>query len=487
MAIRYKPQDKTQSSPQSRRWGNIHQLSHLKKIAIISLLIALGIALAFFNPLTPKNTERFVSNSNARQSNLPQETLQSSAEIDPNSPIFQESDPPQASQPFRSVPALYDSPQQDSNSKVGRPLSEQERQAIAQTLRINAPATAPLRLEQTPKFILHDTSGELSDDAIDKITQQSKGPLGLGIAAFVSRNGKVTLARSFFDPRRPTATVYEKSADVLSETARNQEIRRVWQATEASLKQAALNQAVASLNVNEASMVKRAAIWLNAPSERAFEAMRSSTSLDGGKTTGVWAISNICDNVLMNRDRAVRMASSPQTAKTLQTSCQKLNSVLTESRKRVASSVHVEINQMRGSECYASNAQVRNYNAQVAASSQIAANGVVPLQTWDRPAYTDAQYQKLALLYLHSALIAGQFPEITTHYWVDQGKFGKIGTHCDPRGFNLTRLYQEISFLLRNPSDMRYGIEPRYGLHPEKGDNVWWSEAALDELPPSAL
>ncbi|NJK48572.1 hypothetical protein HC931_10650 [Candidatus Gracilibacteria bacterium] len=471
MPVHHKSQNRTTSSPENHRWGNLYQLSHLKKIAIISILIALGIGLALVNPLKSINTGRFVSNSVSQESDSPLETLRERS---------------QSSQPFKSVPALYDAPEQASNSKVGRPLSEAEKQAIAQILRVNPPATPPLRFEQTPKFILHDTSGELSDEAIYNLTQQSRGPLGLGIAAFVSRDGKVTLARSFFDPRRPTATVYEKSADILSETARNQEIRRVWQSTEALLKQATLNQAVAGLNLN-VSLVNRAAIWLNAPSERAFEAMRSQTNLDGGKTTGIWAISNICDNVLMDRDRAVRMASSPQTAKTLQTSCQKLNSVLSETRKRVASSVHVEINQMRGSECYTSNAQVRAYNAQVAASARIGANSIVPLQTWDRPAYTDEQYQKIALLYLQSALIAGQFPEITTHYWVDQGKFGKIGTHCDPRGFNLTRLYQEISLYLGNPPEMRYGIEPRYGLHPEKGDNVWWLEAALDELPPSAL
>jgi hypothetical protein len=487
MAIRYQPQDRTKSPSHNHRWGNLHQLSHLKKIAIISILISLGIALAFFNPLKPAYTERIVSNTGSQKSDSPQETLRERVEIYSDRPEPPENTSLESSQPFKSVPALYDSPEQASNSKVGRPLSEPERQAIAQILRTNAPATAPLRLEQTPKFILHDTSGELSDDAINNITQQSQGPLGLGIAAFVNRGGKVTLARSFFDPRRPTATVYEKSADILSETARNQEIRRVWQSTEATLKQAALNQAVAGLDLNEASLINRAAIWLNSPSEKAFEAMRSRTNLDGGKTTGIWAISNICDNVLMNRDRAVRMASSPQAAKTLQNSCQKLNSVLSESRKRVASSIHVEINQMRGSECYTSNAQVRNYNTQVAASAKIGANGVVPLQTWERPAYTDAQYQKIALIYLQSALIAGQFPEITTHYWVDQGKFGKIGTHCDPRGFDLTRLYQEISFLLGNPPETRYGIEPRYGLHPEKGDNVWWLEAAMGELPPSAL
>ncbi|NJQ98407.1 MAG: hypothetical protein HC784_14060 [Hydrococcus sp. CSU_1_8] len=106
----------------------------------------------------------------------------------------------QSSQPFKSVPALYDAPEQASNSKVGRPLSEAEKQAIAQILRVNPPATPPLRFEQTPKFILHDTSGELSDEAIYNLTQQSRGPLGLGIAAFVSRDGKVTLARSFFRP-----------------------------------------------------------------------------------------------------------------------------------------------------------------------------------------------------------------------------------------------------------------------------------------------
>jgi hypothetical protein len=317
--------------------------------------------------------------------------------------------------------------------------------------------------------------------------QQARGPKGIGVETFVSRAGRVTILRPFFDPRRPTATVYEKAADILPESARNREIRQVWRATDKSIAQEALRSAIAGMNLNETSLIRGATLWLDSPSEQAFEKLKakSTVSLDGGKTTGIWAISRICDAALSDGDRASRMASSRQTATTLINSCQKLNSVLKETRKRVASSVHVEIVQARGSECMVSDSQVKGYNTNVPDSSKIAENSVVPLQTWERPAYTDEQYQKVSLLYLLAALEAGQFPEITTHYWVDQGKFGKIGTHCDPRGFDLSRLYQTISDTLLHPFDTIYGIQPQYGLHPEQGDNVWWSEAALGGLPPS--
>jgi hypothetical protein len=390
-------------------------------------------------------------------------------------------------EPLKLVPASFDKSQEQSNSKVGRPLSKQERQAIAQILGKPLSTAPDPTFEQTPKFILHDTSGELSDGAIQEMKQQARGSMGNGIAAYVSREGKVTIARPiFFNQRRPTATVYEKAADILPETVRNQEARRVWRATEASIRQAALKNVVAELNLNESSLINRASIWLNAPSEQAFEALkaRSSASLDGGKTTGLWTIAQICDGVLGNSDGAARMASSSQGSKTLKNACQKLNFVLSENRKRVASSTHIEILQKRGSECWVTNAQVQAYNKTAPDSLKIQANQVVPLETLERSAYSAEQYEQIAHLYLQAALQAGQFPEITTHYWLDQGKFGRIGTHCDPRGFDLMHLYREISLAVGHPQETRYGVEPQYGLNPEKGDNVWWTEAVLGELPP---
>lgn len=446
MAIRFKSKSRASMSSRMHRWDRMHQLEHLKKIAIISILIAASLGFLFFNQ------------SKSVLSDNPHGEVNSQTHQLTSEPLFPQSDRDRS----------YQGP---SNSKVGRPLSDEERQAIAQLLGEPLLPTSTPTFEQTPKFILHDTSGELDDATIQTMQQQARGPMGNGIAAYVAREGQISIARPFFASRRPTATVYEKAADIFPETVRNGEMRRVWQATEPSLRQAALQNAVAGLNLDETSLINRATIWLNAPSEKAFEALkaRSSVNLDGGKTTGLWTIARICD----------RLASSPQAVKTLKNSCQKLNPLLRETRKRVASSVHIELIQKRGSECYVTNAQVKAYNAKVPDHLKISANQVVPLQTWDRPAYTPEQYQQVARLYLHAALQAGQFPEITTHYWVDQGKFGKIGDHCDPRGFDLMGLYQEISFALGHPQETLYGIKAQYGLHPEKGDNVWWIESVF--------
>lgn len=456
MAIYHRFKNRAKLSPRIRRESRQHLL---QKLVVFAILVAISLGLLVFD------RSIFLSSNNLALKER------------------------ERAEPLKLVPAWFDKSQESSNSRVGHPLNQQERQAIAQILGQPLSTDPDPAFDRIPKFILHDTSGELSDSTIERMKQQARGPMGNGIAAYVSREGKVTIARSmFFNQRRPTATVYEKAADILPETVRNREIRRVWSATAASIRQAALKNVVAELNLNEPSLANRASIWLNAPSEQAFETLkaRSSTNLDGGKTTGLWTVAQICNGVLNDSENAARMASSSGTAATLKNACQKLNPVLSENRKRVASSTHVEILQKRGSECWVTNAQVRAYNQNVPDSLKIQANRVVPLETLDRPAYTDEQYEQIARLYLQAALQAGQFPEITTHYWVDQGEFGRIGTHCDPRGFDLMRLYRQISLALGHPQKTRYGIEPQYGIHPEKGDNVWWTEAVLEKLPPDS-
>lgn len=462
-----------------------------KQIPIFTILVTLGLGLLFFYQST------FVVSDNPHAEIISQSeqtvenpTLKESKEEIDNSKLGEDANIIPHNKPVASSKLALESDREPSNSKVGRPLSEEERQHIIQILGQQSWATSIPTFEQIPKFILHDTSGDLSDAGIQSLAGKARGPLGNGIAAYVARSGKVTIARPiFFNQRRPTATVYEKSVDILSESIRNQEARRVWQATATPSRQAALKNAVVGLQIDETSLMQRAIAWLNSPSEQAFETLkaRSSTNLDGGKTTGLWTIAQICDRVLMDSKNVANIASSSPTEKTLKSACQRINPVLSENRKRVASSTHVEIIQNRGSECYTSDAQVKAYNATVPDNSKIQGDSIIPLQTWERPAYTDQQYGQIASLYLQAVLQANQFPQITTHYWVDRGEFGNIGTHCDPRGFDLMRLYQTISLALGHPSDTLYGIEPRYGLHPEKGDNVWWVDAVFGELPPSNL
>lgn len=397
----------------------------------------------------------------------------------------EESEPQAISSPSPSVPNWLASSSEPSYSKAGQPLTELDREKIGLILGQTIPPITPLAFEQIPLFILHDTSGELSREAIEDRKKQAIGPFGDGIAAYIPREGEAIITRPvFFTPDRPTATVYEKALDILPEKMRDQQVRKIWKIIKYTAKQVVLNEAVNEINLDKLTLFKRAKTWLYASSENDFEQLKKRQELDGGKTTALWTVGHICQSALSDDESAVVLAKSFNNIKTLKKACQKINIVLSTSRQRVASSVHIELIQKRGSECYVTDAQVKHYNAAVSKTSKIPENKLVPLQTSTRLAYTTTQYQYLTLIYLLSALQAGYFPKITTHFWLDRGEVGQIGDHCDPRGLNLTYLYQSISEVLGDPSGTIYGIEPQYGLHPERGDNVWWSDEIMGTFHP---
>jgi hypothetical protein len=376
----------------------------------------------------------------------------------------------------------FELPPQSDLSRVGQPVTTTERQLISQILGYDSVPNYSTQFHDLPLFILHDTAGELSAETLNAKKIQAKGPFGDGIAVYILRDGHSIIKRPrFFTPYRPTASAYEKALDILPENTRNHKARQVWSFLHPNAQKIALNELVSNIpDVNTDILLKRATLWLNSPSERAFARYKS---VDGGKTTGLWTVGYICDMVVNNPANTVNLIKAAEFAPQLQQVCAQLHSALSQSRARVASGVNIELNQQRGSDCWVNNAEVRRYNAVVPKSSIIPENRVVTLQTLERPAYTDSQYQYLAYFYLWAALQAGYYPQITTHFWLDQGKVGKIGDHCDPRGINLTYLYQQISELLDHPWGTLYGIEPKYGLSPDQGDNVWWAESVLGAFP----
>lgn len=381
-----------------------------------------------------------------------------------------------------SSPPSFEITSPVANSRVGQPLTEIERQQISRLLGYTSVPNYQTKLEKLPLFILHDTAGKLSRETLEAQKQQTEGPYGDGIAVYILREGPPVIKRpQFFSPYRPTAAAYEKALDILPENQRDQKVRQIWSFLNSTAQERSLNKVVANIpNVDGIPLLKRSQLWLNSPSERAFARYRNT---DGGKTTGLWTGGYICGIVANNQDIALNWAKSPEMADNLQQVCQELEPALSESRLRVASGVNIELLQIRGSDCWTSNYQVRYYNSLVSHSSRIQTNKLIPLQTRERPAYTESQYQYLAKFYLWAALQAGYYPQITTHFWIDQGKVGQIGDHCDPRGINLTHLYQHISELLGHPWGTLYGIEPQYGVSPELGDNVWWSESVLGFSP----
>lgn len=375
---------------------------------------------------------------------------------------------------------------QDKNL-VGKLITVQERETIMQLLGESPEKPYTLVIGETPLVILHDTAGEISSEVLHSQKHYSRGPLGDGITAYVPREGEAIITRpAFFTPDRPTATAYEKGFDVMDESQRNRSLRTLWQTLDPKTRQTHLRKAIAELDPNFVQFTNRAALWLSASSEGAFEAWQSQNlhSLDGAKTTAIWAINNLCQKVLADNQTAIDLVPSPKSAAQLRQTCQRLNPILQANRKRVGAAVNVELIQKRGSDCFTADVEVRTYN-NLDGAVKIPENRAISLTLYDGEAYTDSQYEALKKFYLKSVLAAGRFPQIVTHYWLDQGLGEAIGDHCDPRGLNLTKVYSLISEDLGHPLGTIYGIKPQYGRNPQKGDNIWWSEAILGSKPRS--
>ncbi|MGK7930854.1 MAG: hypothetical protein AB4041_05405 [Microcystaceae cyanobacterium] len=365
-----------------------------------------------------------------------------------------------------------------SDSPVGRPLTEAERATIQQLLpNAQAPDKFPA-FEQLPLFILHDTAGLLAKSTVYEKQKRNNGPLGDGIAAYIARDGEPIVTRNnFWDVRRPTALAYEKSLDIVAEKARNQAVRQVYRLTSDSGRTQAFEAVTKGLTVNQNNLIKGANIWLNTTSESQFNSISRNYrgGLDGAKSTGIWAMTQVCHDVL----DGVNLARSANQKGNLTKICQKVYPALKASRQRIAAAVNVEVVQHMGSHCFLTDSAVRTYNAYNPPYARITQNRVVSLQKDGYGAYPDSQYEGLAIVYLYSALQAGIFPEITTHFLLDKG----IGDHCDPRGLDLKLLYEKISQRLGHPWGTRYGINPQYGTNLDAGDNVWWAEKVLGIKP----
>lgn len=466
----------------SRLLNKVASLSRGKRlgVAFISFAIALGLHFLLLRLIpiaktpTPPQTQRATSPASS-PAPIPTPLASPANNQALTSPLSQ---------------ALLTELNSEPGSLIGRSLSEMARLQIQQILQENPSLSSPPLPGSIPLVIVHDTSGELSRDNLVERQKQYRGPYGNGIAVYILRSGEPIITRSqFFTRYRPTATAYEKGLDLLPEKERNLEARRVWKTINSATRSASLQTIAATLhqqyNINSSALVKRASYWLNSASENAYQALaQRGVAIDGGKTTALWAIANVCEVALGDANAAKPLAQSLNTVPTLQSACQRLDPLLRANRDRVSASVNIELIQRQGSECFTTDSAVRYYNSFVQQDYlRIRSNQVVPLQTSERPAYTDQQYETLARLYLKTALLTGRFPAVVTHYALDQAQGQKIGDHCDPRGLNLMRLYRLISQALNHSPATLYGLRPQYGVNPDQGDNVWWSERVLGAMP----
>jgi hypothetical protein len=285
----------------------------------------------------------------------------------------------------------------------------------------------------------------MSPSMLDLERRLGRGPLGLGVNAFLPRSNTAVVARpNFYELRRPTTTEFEKASDILAKPERERLLRQVWRATNGDARRQALDTALANQGLSSSEIAKEqkeASEKLAATSGRIF-------------TTATWSIESICTRY-NNGDRSV---ANPGQESSLSSACRPLTNYFNIRNSRVKSTVAAEIIQV------GARSERGNQNTCSASNPNIA--------TLPNPPYSDNQYSSVTALYLRATLSAGKFPQLTTHFALDT--FDPEG-HCDPRCFNLTQLYNSISSVMGHARGSSYGIVPSYGTR-SGVNNIWWND-----------
>jgi hypothetical protein len=362
----------------------------------------------------------------------------------PLRPLPSGSNPTAPSSPTPTTLPPTASPPQVPTNHTNRALVPGERDKIAAYLRSrNLSSSSNVNPVTDTRFILHDTSVVMAASTLARERQLGRGPLGLGVNAFLPRENTAVLARpNFYEPRRPTTTEFEKASDILVKPERERLLRQVWRATNETARRQALDTALANLGLSSgeiASEQKEARGKLAAASGRIY-------------TTATWSIESIC-NRYNSGDRSV---ANPGQEASIGSACAPLTNYFNVRNSRVKSTVAAEIVQV------GARSERGNQNTCSASNANIA--------TLPTPPYSDNQYGSALGLYLRAALAAGKFPQLTTHFALDT--FDPEG-HCDPRCFNLNKLYSSIASTMGHAQGSSYGVTPSYGMR-SGTNNIWW-------------
>jgi hypothetical protein len=334
---------------------------------------------------------------------------------------------------------------------AGKALTEPERTKLESFLRSKNISTSPTNSPPgNPRFILHDTAVILPPERLAREQREGRGPLGLGVSIYAPRSGGAVVARpNFYELRRPTTTEFEKAADVLVQSQRESLFRRIWRATNAAGRQQAVGQALSNMDLQ--------------PNEIATEQKKAIAQLGGsGKifTTGTWITEKIC-SIYEGGNRLIAASND------LASACAGVKKYFIVRNNRVNTSVPIEILQVgaRSSSGNQNSCNARNSN----------------LTPFSRPPYTESQYDNVLLQYLRSALLAGKYPETTTHFALDTFD---PDAHCDPRCFNLNKMYSSVATVIGHDRNSRYGVTPSYGTRLGT-NNIWWDNSFCYSSPPS--
>ncbi len=363
----------------------------------------------------------------------------------PKNPLPGDIKPSIPTNPTTTPTPIPGSPQFPTNH-TNRLISLAERDKISAYLRSrNVSTNALVNALTDTRFILHDTSLLMSASTLDRERQIGRGPLGLGVNAFLPRENTAVLARpNFYEARRPTTTEFEKASDILVKPERERLLRQAWRSTNDNARRQALDTALANLGLS----------WREIATEQT-EARRKLAAASGRiYTTAIWSVESICTR-FNGGDRSVAI---PNQEEALRSACAPLSNYFKIRNARIKSTVAAEIVQV------GARSERGNQNTCSASNPNMA--------TLPNPAYSETQYTSAAALYLRAALAAGKFPQMTTHFTLDT--FDPAG-HCDPRCFNLTKLYSSIASVVGNAQGSSYGITPSYGTR-SGTNNIWWDD-----------
>lgn len=358
---------------------------------------------------------------------------------------------------------------------AGKTLTEAEKQMIEAILKTaNVPTGSPLVAPAGKRFLLHDTSAPVGARGIRKEQAKGRGPLGRGVSAWVPRKEAATIARpEFFEPRRPSTTEFEKAIEKFEQPAdktlavkekvkawkerRDDLFRRVWNATSTSKRDEAFNTTIAGMSLTPDEIQAERAGNKKKRDDPDFnpgvEATLKAGSTENMTTSASWTVEEICKQVTPQTASSI---AAPGKEQELTDACSALAMYFSERAARIASTIPVEIVQP---------------GVKSGAKSEDTCDPDNPdIVLLSNPPYSDEQYKNLVLLYLRAAFVAGQFPEITTHFAIDAFVQG----HCDPRCFDLDNLYRLIAAALGHGKGSTYGVKPSFGMK-SGTNNVWWS------------
>jgi hypothetical protein len=410
-------------------------------------------------------------------------------------------------------------------NKAGHKLEPSDTNAIEAKVTTGLPAATTLATPKATTFVLHDSASEPAKDKVktylDNVENAERGPLNKGVNAYVPREGDPRQVRPLFTQQRPGAVTSEQELQYFAKPDENNQVnidptnqdnidrakwsewrkqrdallRTVWNAATKTAQNTALGNVLpvtgeGKLSEQEkydqlhgtgsfAKKQKETKEPKNPQEKKEPEGQQKPDDYTTGAlpqlsagatelvmTTGLWAVENLCSQGV----DAAQYSEKPKTIDkraVFNNACDKLKPYFAQRNERIGSTVHVEMLQQKEDK------DMPKYKEMPKNEDKDAP---------DRPpAYTADQYENVVGLYLRTAQIAGHFPNITTHFFLD----GKLGGHRDPRCFDLDRLYREIAATIRHPAGCTYGVKPSYGTEWGK-HNIWWTESDCHCKPPGA-